>query len=119
MPYPSGSTAWPGSLHYAWVRRLEFWPEYGEGGPLWERRGEGVDLSTLALSDDLRRRLVRWNAAYSDDKLPVEGAGDTEWLAQGANLLAEVRRALGPDHEVITHEDWWGEPGVPFDQPSA
>lgn len=100
------------------MRRLEFWPEY-EGGPLWEGRGEPVDLSTLTLSDDLRACLVRWNAAYSDDKLPVEGGGDTEWLTQGADLLAEVRQALGSEHEVITHEDWWSEPGPPFNQPSV
>ena len=118
-PLAITNSAWrpaprPGSMRL--VRRLEFWPEYGKTGPLWEGRGQPVDLSTLGLSADLRERLARWNEVYSDDKLPVEGGGDAEWLAQGAGLLVELRTALGADVEVVTHEDWWGEPGLPFEQ---
>ena len=83
---------------------IEFWPEY-DGGPLWNGDGESIDLDSLPLSDNLRSRLLDWNARYDDLKLPFESR-DEVWLAEGKSLLAETRAALGT---VITTEPWWGE----------
>jgi hypothetical protein len=95
---------------------MEFWPDYGEQGPLWSLAGEPVDLDTVPLTPSLRDRLRSWNRLYADEKLPVDGGGDGGWIEEGRLLLAEVRRALG-GVEVVVHEDWWGEPGEPFAQP--
>lgn len=90
------------------VTMLEFWPDYG-GGPLWTSEGAPVDLSALPLGDDLRRSLVDWNAAYTEECIPVEGPGDPDWLRQGTLLLKRVRHALAPGQEVVVTEPWWGE----------
>jgi hypothetical protein len=88
--------------------RLEFWPEY-RGGPLWTTAGQSVDLADLPISDDLRDRVAVWSSKYGDEKLPTEGPGDPEWIADGRGLLAELRSAVRPDYEVIVTEPWWAE----------
>jgi len=85
---------------------LEFWPEYN-AGPLWIG-GQSVDLGSLGLSGDLEARLVRWNAGYSDDRLPSE-SNDVVWLAEGRSLLGELRIEVAGTHSVIVREPWWGE----------
>ena len=90
------------------VTVLEFWPDYG-GGPLWTSDGKFADLGALPLGDDLRRRLMDWNADYTEERIPVEGPGDPDWLRQGTLLHNSVRRALGPGHRVVVTESWWGE----------
>lgn len=85
---------------------LEFWPEYNSG-PLWDG-GTTVDLGSLGLSQDLRARLIRWNAKYSDDLLPFE-SNDVAWLAEGRTLLGQLRFELGDTHSIVVHEPWWGE----------
>jgi hypothetical protein len=97
--------------------RLEFWPDYSAPSPLWAC-GKPVDLQSLPLPEDLRDRLSSWNAAYEESKLPMDGGGDEEYLQGGRQLLKQVRESLGDTYEVIAHEDWWGEPGLPFDQPT-
>jgi len=86
---------------------VEFWPEYG-AGPLWDD-GNPVDLSSLGLEPALVERLESWNARYSEDKVPVDGTGDEAWLAEGKQLLRDVRSALGRRHRVVATEPWWGE----------
>ena len=90
---------------------LEWWPDDG-GGPLWKASGQGgqrVDSGALGLPVDLAERLAAWNQRYAEDKLPVTGEGDPEWLEQGIWLLAEVRRCLAGRFEVAVSEPWWGE----------
>ena len=92
--------------------KLEFWPEH-DGGPLWSRDGATIDLNSLPLSRGLREQLTRWNGQYDDNKLPTGRSRDEAWLRQGERLLRAVRHEL-VGYEVIVHEDWWGEPGLPF-----
>jgi hypothetical protein len=90
---------------------LEWWPDYG-GGPLWKASGRGgkhIDSETLGLPLDLAARLAAWNQRYTEDKLPVSGDGDREWLEQGVRLLAEVRRCLASRFDIVVTEPWWGE----------
>ena len=91
---------------------MEFWPEYNSG-PLCSSTGAAIDLAALALPEALVQRLREWNASYDDSKLPFE-QNDTAWLANGQGLLAETRKALGPDYEVIVTEPWWGEESSPY-----
>lgn len=49
--------------------------------------------------------------------MPLDGAGDSYYLAEGQSLLAEVRAALGPRYRVVVTEPWWGEPEE--DEPDA
>lgn len=90
------------------VTLLEFWPDYGPG-PLWTDGGKPVDPRTLGLSELLTERLTRWNAGYTEDRIPTEADGDAIWLAEGAALLSDVRRELGPTYKVAVTEPWWGE----------
>lgn len=87
---------------------FEFWPDYGPG-PLWTEDGRPADPEALPLGDDLVRSLRDWNARYEEDRIPVEGPGDASWLGEGKVLLQRVREALGPSHEVVVTEPWWGE----------
>jgi hypothetical protein len=87
---------------------LEFWPDYGPG-PLWTDEGKLADLAALPIGDDLTERLTAWNAAYSEEKVPIEGSGDEAWLSEGKRLLHEVRSALEDQHQVVVTEPWWGE----------
>jgi hypothetical protein len=89
------------------VKQLEFWPEYG-AGPLWDE-GAGVDPTQLGLPTELVERLVAWNARYGDERLPMAGPGDPDWLGEGRRLLAETRTALEASHRVVVTEPWWGE----------
>jgi len=93
------------------TQTLEWWPDYS-GGPLWKASGRGgrqVDLGALDLPLDLAARLAAWNQRYAEDKLPVTGEGDPEWLEEGIRLLAEVRRCLAGRFDVAVSEPWWGE----------
>lgn len=86
------------------MTEVEFWPEYGSG-PLWIG-GVSVLPATL-VDDELAERLVRWNEAYADEKLPMDGGGDDAWVAEGRDLLATVRRQLMGTHNVVVTEPWW------------
>lgn len=86
---------------------LEFWPDYGPG-PLWSG-GKAIDLASLALDDELAAQVAAWNAAYSEDKVPLEGPGDDAWLAEGRRLLSAVRAALEGQHRVVVTEPWWDQ----------
>ena len=86
---------------------LEFWPDYN-AGPLWTADGQQVDLASLGLSEELRRRLLEWNGQYDDKKLPFD-QDDLDWLADGRELLSAVRSALGEGFAVVVSEPWWGE----------
>jgi hypothetical protein len=99
------------------VRRLEWWPD-NEGGPLWDE-GKSVPLDDLGLTPDLVQRLVAWSSSYTDDRLPVDGPGDVIWLEEGANLLKELRVALGERVRVVVTEPWWGIPEEDFQQPGG
>ena len=91
---------------------LEFWPDYGNRGPLWSR--DGVDATAaVGLPGELVRALRLWNSEYAEDKLPLEEGttGDIAWLERGRSLLSAVRDAL-PNREVIVTEPWWGVPDV-------
>jgi len=94
-----------GSLSFMPREELEWWPEYG-AALLW-RAGSAVRLETLPLDGALRGRLEAWVSQYDDDRLPFDGVGDAEWVRQGQELLAEVRRALADTHFVAAEEPWW------------
>ncbi len=79
--------------------------------------GRQSTFNRLPLPEDLRNRLSSWNAAYEESKLPIDRTGDQQYLTEGHQLLNEVRQCLDGQYQVVTHEDWWGEPGLPFDQP--
>lgn len=87
---------------------LEFWPDYGPG-PLWTESGTPVDLASLGIDPALAHRIKTWNAAYEEDKAPLEGAGNTEWLSEGRRLIGDIRTALGQEYELVVTEDWWTE----------
>jgi hypothetical protein len=93
------------------VTVLEFWPDYGPG-PLWTEDGKAADLAALPMERDLVERVTAWNAAYSEDKVPLDGPGDVAWLSQGVRLLGEVRAALHDHYQVVVTEPWWGEEPV-------
>ena len=93
------------------MTRVEFWPDYGSG-PLWTEDGAPIDPRSLGLTDDLAEQLELWSAQYDEDRIPVEGSGDREWLDRGAHLLERTRRALGPSCEVIVTEPWWDDPAA-------
>jgi hypothetical protein len=97
-----------GSVQTADVSVLEFWPDY-EAGPLWTDEGKPVDLAALSIDHGLVERTTAWNAAYSEDKVPIEGSGDEAWLNEGKRLLGEVRSALDDQYQVVVTEPWWGE----------
>jgi hypothetical protein len=86
------------------VIEVAFWPEYGSG-PLWIG-GSSVVPATL-VDDELAGRLLRWNDAYADKKLPMDGGGDATWLAEGKVLLASVRQQLAETHYVVVTEPRW------------
>jgi len=84
--------------------------------PLWKAPGRGGQLVDSGALDlpldlplDLAARLATWNQRYAEDKLPITGEGDPEWLEQGIGLLAEVRRCLVGSFDVAVSEPWWGE----------
>jgi hypothetical protein len=87
---------------------LEFWPDYG-AGPLWTEDGKAADLRSLGLPDELAEHLTVWNSQYEEDKVPLQGSGDSAWLGEGVRLLGRTRDALGPDFRVVVTEPWWGE----------
>lgn len=86
---------------------LEFWPVYG-AGPLW-LDGRAVDVHSLGLPQELARQLEVWNGQYEESKMPLEGAGDAEWLGQGMSIPHETRSALGTRFSVVVTEPWWDE----------
>lgn len=90
------------------VTVLEFWPDYGPG-PLWTGDGKPVELASLHLSDGLVARLAAWHARYVEDCVPVGGAGDPVWLAEGVSLLSDLRAELGSKYSVVVTEPWWHE----------
>lgn len=90
------------------MRLLEFWPDYGPG-PLWTEDGKPADLRSLALPSELVEELEFWNAQYAEEKIPVDGNGDSAWLGEGRSLLRRTRDALASDFEVVVTEPWWGE----------
>ena len=90
---------------------FEFWPEYNSG-PLWTSAGKSVDLASLPLPHELVERLSKWNARYSDSKLPFE-SHDEVWIREGTSLLQEVRSALGEGFSVMVTEPWWSETPSP------
>jgi len=71
---------------------LEFWPDYGSG-PLWTH-GAVISPSDVDVDPSLAERLIRWNAEYTEDKIPLDGPGDSRWMTEGRNLLAERRAKL-------------------------
>ncbi|MFF1831552.1 hypothetical protein [Paenarthrobacter sp. NPDC058040] len=90
------------------MTRLEFWPDYGRG-PLWNDDGQHVELDSLAISPGLAARVRLWNSAYAEDKLPLDGSGDAGWLAQGVELLLQLRTEVCDGVHIQVTEPWWGE----------
>ena len=86
---------------------LEFWPDYG-AGPLWDQ-GASVALEAVGLPSQLAARLAAFGEAYQEGRLPLDGPGDTDYLAEGKRLLGAVREALAGRYRVLVTEPWWGE----------
>lgn len=76
------------------MKRLEFWPDCGPG-PLWSNEGKPVDLESLGISSELAERVRLWNSQYGENRIPLDGPGDTEWLAEAVGLLCNLRADLG------------------------
>jgi hypothetical protein len=93
---------------------LEFWPDYGSG-PLWTH-GAVISPSDVDVDPSLAERLIRWNAEYTEDKIPLDGPGDSRWMTEGRNLLAELRSETASRITIITTEPWWARAAV--DSPS-
>ena len=90
---------------------LEWWPDH-ERSPLWLVEGRGgvaVDAAAVGLEPGIAPRLAAWGRSYDEDKLPVDGAGDQEWIQTGVGLLHEVRSALAERYAVVVTEPWWSE----------
>lgn len=85
--------------------------------PIWRRSSDPEDaadcgminLDSLPLSTDLKDRLRAWARRHDDELLGTEECqwtcadAQAEWIAQGRTLLHELRRELGPDHEITYH----------------
>jgi hypothetical protein len=81
----------------AWVTVLEFWPDHGQGRLRTD--GKPADLTSLGMDQHLVEQVTAWNAAYEEDKVPIECAGDAAGLREGRRLLHEIRAELGPSTE--------------------
>ncbi|WP_258370055.1 MULTISPECIES: hypothetical protein [unclassified Curtobacterium] len=42
------------------------------------------------------------------DELPIDGAGDTDWLAEVRGLLQALRIEIANRYHVVVDEPWWG-----------
>ncbi|WP_284992041.1 hypothetical protein [Arthrobacter sp. efr-133-TYG-120] len=82
------------------MKRLKFWPYYGPG-PLWSDKGQPVDLKSLGISSELVEQVRSWNSQYEEDRIPLNGPGDAEWLAEGVGLLRQLRTDLGDDFDLV------------------
>ena len=71
-------------------------------------------MDSLGLDRTAVESVRRWLERYDDSRLPIEGDGDSAWLGEGRVILDGLRRALAGRYEVVTHEDWSGEPAQPF-----
>jgi len=91
------------------MTRLEFWPDYGTG-PLWTDKGKPVYLESLGISPQLAEGVRLWNSQFEEGKIPMDGPGDAEWIAEGVDLLRQLRTDLDPSVEIVVTEPWWGEP---------
>ncbi|WP_157970837.1 hypothetical protein [Nakamurella deserti] len=90
---------------------LEFWPD-DKQGPLWSG-GRPADLYALGLPARLVHRLESWNAEYREDRLPIDGRGDPDYVATGTALLRDVTEALGDRYRIIVNEPWWNATPAP------
>jgi hypothetical protein len=63
----------------------------------------------LGIPPELAERVRLWNSLYEEDKIPLDGPGDVEWLAEGVILLHQLRDELGPGVDVVVTEPWWGK----------
>ena len=95
-------------------RRLEWWPD--DDGAVLRDGAKVVALGELDLPPDLIGRIEPWKARYEDDRLPIDGPGDPDWLREGGDLLRQVRFAVGERFEVFVTEPWWGLPDEDFKQ---
>jgi hypothetical protein len=83
---------------------LEFWRDYGSG-PSWTH-GAVVSPGDVDVDPLLADRLIKWNAEYTEDKIPLDGPGDARRLTEGRNLLAELRNETAGRITIITTERW-------------
>lgn len=83
------------------------WPDCGSGSP-WAGK-KAVDLHSVGLPGELADHLKARNGQYAEDKLPLEGSEDAEWISDGTTLLRRTRAALGASVTVIVTEPWWDE----------
>jgi hypothetical protein len=79
----------------------------GPTAPLCVQIFERCTPIRLEAHKELSERLLRWNADYRAEKLPSDGTGDADWLAEGIGLLAEVRRVIGEGYRVEAADPWW------------
>jgi hypothetical protein len=87
------------------VKRLEFWPDYGE--VLLHVDGTSLALDELGLPADLVGRALDWVGGYDDAKVDPEG-WDAAWVSEGRSLFHELRGALAPGgFEVVDWEGLW------------
>lgn len=88
---------------------LEWWPDYG-GDLLWSRTGQGghrVTMAEVGLSGSFQERAASWLGSYDDAKLPIDGDGDADWLAEGVRLLEDARAELAGQYVVQVTEPYW------------
>lgn len=85
---------------------LRVFPDYG-ADPVWSDEGM-VDLSSLAISDDLETELRRWNSEWeslvgtsSERFRIIDRSGREKWERLGRCLADRLQSELGVNFYVI------------------
>jgi hypothetical protein len=74
-----------------------------------ERQGTARRSGIVGISSELVEQVRSWDSQYEEDRIPLNGPGDAEWLAEGVGLLRQLRTDLGDDFDLVVTEPWWGE----------
>lgn len=93
------------------MRRIEFWPDYGQA--LLHEEGKPVDIDALGLPIEMVRAARDWLGAYEDRKLEPKTL-DEAWVAEGRRLFGLLRTSLSPlGVELVDWEGYWAgaDPG--------
>jgi hypothetical protein len=89
------------------VRRLEFWPDYG--GQLLHERGAPVSLDVLGLAPAIVDQARGWLEHYDDARLDPSNRDDA-WIAEGRALFVRLEAALqSAGIELTDWEGYWAE----------
>ena len=80
----------------------------GRCGPGWQGRRPELVWPL----DELAEQLTVWNSRYAEDKVPIEGSGDSAWLGRRSSVSFAARET----HLVLISrrrdEPWWRRPDL-------